>query len=330
MVDPAAGSGRRHSMLYCVVAGEAPRKVRDALARQYEDDPTVRVIVEQRVASRRQRPERRVNLAGGRARIFDRRAVRNPDGLRVADRRTVLGPSFRQLALPRAARGHQEKIVFGSPMPRTAAWGEDVASARLALDHQSGDTRAFESLYELWFDRTYTFMRTVTGHQEEIEEAVNVAFGRLFDRLGAFDPSALSFRVWLGAIVTEIALAAEHEIDGEQAEMRILDRWVGPADLEALSWLRDDELLVLLRQLPSPQREVVALGYIFGLDPQPVADIVGLVDDEVHEMHDRALRFMSGCLTSLSRRPGYSGRLPAVERRRYYPVTTGRKRALVA
>jgi DNA-directed RNA polymerase specialized sigma24 family protein len=263
-------------------------------------------------------------------RITERRVVRHTDGRRVAERRAVLGPCFRELPLPRGARGHEAEILFGSPLPQSAERADDIAAARLALAHQAGDPGAFEGLYHLWFDRLYTFFRTVHSHAQDVELAVNAAFGTAFAQLSDFTPAAGPFRVWLGQILADSALAGEADERTELAETRVLDRWVGPTDLEALAWLGDDELLVLIRQLPSPQREVVALHYVVGLTTEQVAAAVGATDLELGELHDRALRFMSGCLTSLSRRPGFSGRLPMLERRRYYPVTTGRKRALVA
>jgi DNA-directed RNA polymerase specialized sigma24 family protein len=303
--------------------------VGEALKRHFEDDPTVHVVVERRAAGRRESDRRNRVVARG-LQLIERRRVVHTDGLRVAERRALLAPSFRQITLPRAARHHADSIEFGMHMPRPFESLDDVAAARLALMHQTGDTRAFESIYGMWFDRTYTFFSTVFMATADVEDAVNTAFARMFERLGEFTPIAGSFRKWLCGIVAELALAFIHGDDAEVAETRLLDRWVGEPDLDALAWMRDEDLVLLVRQLPSPQREVVALNYVFSLDRDAIAEIVDAAPVEVDEMHDRALRFMSGCLTSLSRRPGYSGRLPMLARRRYYPVTSGRKKALVA
>jgi sugar/nucleoside kinase (ribokinase family)/DNA-directed RNA polymerase specialized sigma24 family protein len=325
-----AGSGRQEPVLYAVVAREAPRKVGEALRRRFEDDPTVTVVEESREADRRAGGDRRETPDLRGARLVERRNVVHADGLRVAERRTALGPSLRDFPLPRAARNREHQVVFGSHLPCSLAALEDVQAARLALVHQAGDTRSFEELYRLWFDRAYTFFTAVHSSPAAAEDAVNVAYARVFERLGEFAPSAGSFRRWFGAIVADLAFEAAHDDEAELAETRLLDRWIGDPDLEALTWMRDEDLIMLVRQLPSPQRETVALKYIFGLDDDVLAEIAQTTPSEIAELHDRALRFMSGCLTSLSRRPGFSGRLPMMERRRYYPVTTGRKRALVA
>lgn len=316
-------------MLYCVVAREAPRKVAEALTRHVKNDPTVSVLIDQRDADRRSMADRRVSGIRG-VRIEERRKVRHPAGRRVADRRAVFGPPFRELGLPRAAHGHAQHITIGTRVPHSPDLEDDVIGARLALAHQAGDMRAFEGIYELWFDRVYTFFRTVHSQTEDVEQTVNSALTSAFERLGTFVPSLGAFRTWLGGVVADVAAAASAPEDPELADPRILDRWVGPADLDALTWLSDDELIVLIRQLPPTQREVVGLQYVFGLSVEQLRHALMISEAEVNELHDRGLRFMSGCLTSLSRRPGFSGRLPMVERRRYYPVTSRRKKALVA
>jgi DNA-directed RNA polymerase specialized sigma24 family protein len=316
--------------LYCVVAREASRKVGDALTRQFEDDPTVRVVIEQRAGDRRGDSDRRVSSGVRSERLVERRRVIHDDGLRVAERRAAMGPSFRQFSLPRAARHREDQILLGTHLPRPFESIDDEAAARLALAHQAGDIRAFEGLYRLWFDRTYTFFSTVYASTAAVEEAVNIAFSQVFERLEHFSPAAGTIRKWLCRIVAELAFEIVHDDEAELAETRLLDRWVGEPDLDALTWLGDEDLVLLVRQLPTPQCEIVALSYVFGLDQGAIAEIVGVTPPEIEEMHERALRFMSGCLSSLSRRPGFSGRLPMLARRRYYPVTTRRKRALVA
>lgn len=252
------GSGRQGPMLYCVVAREAPRKVVEALGRHFENDPTVSVVVDQRSDDRRASRDRR-GAVGQRARITERRKVRHPAGRRVAERRAVLGPAFREVSLPRQARAHARHIVFGTRAVRSPEFEDDTAAARLALAHQSGDTRAFEDIYSLWFDRMYTMFRTVHTETEDVEDAVNAVFARAFEHMGGFIPSLGLFRTWLAAFAASIATSTVSDGEGELAEARMLDRWSGPPDLEALSWLRDEELILLIRQLPSPQREVISL-----------------------------------------------------------------------
>lgn len=316
-------------MVYCVVAAGAPRKLVEALKRQYEEDPTVTVVIDGRRRFRRSSEERRAAEGVRGDRITERRRVRHPDGRRVAERRTVLGPCFREIELPRAARGHENEILFGSRLEPSRERQDDVAAARLALAHQAGDGAAFEALFGMWFDRAYTYCRTVHARGADIELAVNAAFEEAYCRLSDFAPVDGSFREWFGRIVAGVC--SSHSTNGHgPADTHTLDRWEGPVDLEALRWLGDDELLVLIRQLPAAQREVVALHYVFGLNVVQVAATLGDEELDVVANHDRAVRFMSGCLTALSRRPGFSGRLPMRERRRYYPVTSGRKQALAA
>lgn len=313
-------------MLYCIAAPGVPRKVVAALTRHFEGEPEMVVIEDRRVAERRLVDRR--GLAPARSRIWDRRRVRGGAGLRVADRRTVLGPVFGEVVLPRIARGHAEALTFGARVGRSQDIEDDIAAARLALAHQGGETPAFQALYDLWFDRAFTYFRTVRAASEEVEEAVNDLFGLAFARLEGFEPDHVSYRAWLAGMATELGTRWPQE--AEELSDRMLERWNAPADPDALALLNDDELIVLMRHLPGVQHHVVALRYVLGLTDRELARVLDLEEEEIPDQHERALRLMSGCLSSLSRRPGFSGRLPMRERRRYYPVTAGRKRALVA
>jgi len=328
--DGVDGRGSSEDMTYCVVPRDLTRKVAEALARMYADEPTIEVIVERRDGDRRMTAERRSGQRGARSRIVERRHVRNADGRRVAERRGVLVPSFGQMPLPRVARRYEDRIAFCGLIGPSPTWVEEVESTRLALAHQTGDTRAFEALYMKWFDRTLTFSKVMHGNQEQAEEALQLAFVAAFGDLKDFQPSAMSFRTWLARHALGQAPPSMVEADHDEGDARLLERWAGPPDMQALRWLQDSEILVLIGRLPSPQREVVALHYVFAMSPGQIAELLACTADEVTDLHDRALRFMSGCVTSLSRRPGYSGRHPMRARPRNGVVTLSRKMALAA
>jgi RNA polymerase sigma factor (sigma-70 family) len=335
--EAAAGSecgGSRDQMIFCVVPRDMSRKAVDAVERVYAKDPLVEVLTEARTVDRRSGETRRDGAKSGprSGRIVERRRVRSPDGLRVAERRAVLVPAFGEMALPRAARRFADRIEFYGRMGPAPDWVEEAESARLALAHQSGDTRAFELLYKQWFDRTYTFFKLVHARPEDAEEALQLTFESAFEGLADYHHPTTSFRTWFARVVVQYARdegAVDDEFD--DGENRLLERWSGPPDMHALRWLRDSELLLLIGRLPSPQREVISLHYLFGLTPGQIADALECSQSEVAEMHDRGLRFMSGCVTSLSRRPGYySGRHHMSARTRSGPVILSRRLALAA
>jgi len=319
-------------MMYCVVPRALTRKVAAAIGRMYAEDPTVEVIVERREADRRGTTERRVvSDNNARTRMSERRRVRNFDGLRVAERRGVLVPSFGNMPLPRVARRFEHEIAFCGLLGPSPTWVEEVQSARLALKHQAGDTLAFETLYKMWFDRVYAFLNVIHVSAGATEDAVQRVFLSVHDQIGEFNNGKTSFRSWLATRllgVVEPSVAASDEL--VDTDSRLLERWAGPPDMHALRWLRDSELLMLVGRLSSPQREVVALHYLLAMSPNQIAEVLACSTDDVCELHNRGLGFMSGCVTSLSRRPGYSGRHPMSARRREGVVTWNRRMALAA
>jgi DNA-directed RNA polymerase specialized sigma24 family protein len=318
-------------MIYCVVPRDSGRRLAATLERIYSDDPGLEVIVERRTENRRRRVERRG--AGVFARRMpslrpDRRRIRNFDGRRIAERRGVLIPTTYDLPPSRGLRRHADQIQFFGRIEPIGDWVEDTAGARLATRIQAGDNAAFQEIYAAWFDRIYNFFRIVTRRPDDVEPAMQDAFLRLHASMADYD-YLTSFRTWLATTITP-AYEVDADWDWEDGDTRVLERWAGNADPSVLEWLADSELSVLVGRLPSPQREVVALHYVLGLSPMQVAEVLDRPVDEINDHHARALRFISGCVTSLSRRPGYSGRHPMLARRRPATVIRSRQRALAA
>src|SRR5436305_11853725 len=107
--------GRGSSMIFCLMDRAVPERVRATIARTYQCDPEVEVILERRNHDRRRLAERRMNPWDPmvpRQKRRERRAVRNHDGRRVAERRGVLVPTEEMMDLPRAARRWADHLSF--------------------------------------------------------------------------------------------------------------------------------------------------------------------------------------------------------------------------
>jgi RNA polymerase sigma-70 factor (ECF subfamily) len=317
-------------MVYCVVPRESAAKLYGTLQRFYAEDASVEVVIEGRNSERRVPAERRRGGTPLRARLVERRRIQNPEGRRLADRRAVTVPALTDPPLPRAARRHAAELTFVAPMKDGSMRAHDLAVGRLALRIQGGDAAAFEDLYKTHFDSVYSYLRLALANAEDIEHALQDVFGHVLGCLNEFDPGHEPFRAWLGGLLfefscQEIALEAE-PVDEDDTPLP--DRWAGAHDLSVLDWLTDHDLLLLIGRLPAMQREVMALHYLFSLNSTQIAAIVGRAPDEIDKLHGRALRFMAGCLTSLGRRPGYSGRHPMRARVHCDGVTRQRQLAL--
>jgi RNA polymerase sigma-70 factor (ECF subfamily) len=314
-------------MIYCLMARAVPESVRAAVARAYECDPNDEPIVERRADDRRRRAERRTNPWDPilpRTNKLERRTVRNLDGRRVAERRGVLLPLSHMMDLPRPARRWADHISFAGFFTGTPDWEDDVASERLVIRIQGGDTSAFEHLYKLWFNRVYGCLRATISDPIEVEGELQNVFGELYDSIEDYDPRVMPFRSWLGAIVASRDDSGSEILDDDQD--RWAERWPAHADSHAFDWLSDEELFLLVSRLPSMQRRIVVLHYFLGVGSSSLAHLFDAAPAEVSEMHARALRFMSACVAAANGRPGYSGRHPMRAQRR--PATVIRQRRL--
>jgi RNA polymerase sigma factor (sigma-70 family) len=317
-------------MMYCVVPSRLGRKLHGTLERHFRDDDTVTVIVDQRGGDRRREGDRRnVPLAAWTidpAEPIERRRIRNTGGRRVDERRADMVAALDVRALPRAARRHEEAIQFAVRIELPARRLEDAESARLATRAQTGDRDAFRELYARYFDAVYSYLRLALQSVHDVEDGLQAVFAQTLGSLSQHCIDSMPFPVWLGTMLYG------HAPDRSDPVSRAIDEAAPAASaeeaLELLEWLTDDDLRMLMERLPALEREVMGLCYILDLTAREIGAITGLSIDEVERAHVRSIRFMSRCLASLGRRPGYSGRHPITAAPRPEIVMRRRRLAL--
>src|SRR5207247_785202 len=72
---------------------------------------------------------------------------------------------------------------------------------------------------------------------------------------------------------------------------------------EALEWLTDQDLMVLVSRLPLAQRQVILLRYMMDLSCPEIAEVLGRTPDAVRQLQQRALNFLRVRLSALGRGP---------------------------
>lgn len=102
----------------------------------------------------------------------------------------------------------------------------------------------------------------------------------------------------LNGVIEQAAAGAAGEEDAaaEDAELSM-------EETLALTWIRNQDLLVLVERLPAAQRQVLALRYMLGLQPRQIAKVMGLDPNHVSVLHYRAVNFLRERLTALGREP---------------------------
>ncbi len=311
-------------MTYCVVPRDLARKLYRTLERFYRDDPSVEVVVEQRSGERRGAERRDESFAEALAAPDDRRRVRNRGGRRVGDRRCAEAPAL-HLPLPRRARPFMERLKFVQGIALSPEDLEDLDTAQLLTRVQAGERDPLRQLYHRYFDRIYTYLRMTIDDCHDVEETTQEVFEDVIASLPEYGEGARLFRPWLFARARQVAggpLPIEEELRAEVAhEPR-------ETDLESLTWLKDQELVFLIRRLPPAQREVMTLSYVASLNAPDIARVLGCWPAEVVRLHELALASLSATVAAASRVPAYGERLALRRRRAQTPVLRARRLAL--
>lgn len=81
----------------------------------------------------------------------------------------------------------------------------DVFESRLIQRFREGDSRAMETLFDLYADRALGLSVRLTETREDAEEVAQEAFVRAFRQSRQFQGESVSFGPWLFAIVRNIA-----------------------------------------------------------------------------------------------------------------------------
>lgn len=174
-----------------------------------------------------------------------------------------------------------------SPPPRGASSGpvaERVADAEILEAMTRGDARALERLYDRFGRSAYGLARRICVDPSVAEEVVQEVFLAVWKEPGRFDPSRGAVSSWLLTLVHHRSVDAvrreatrrRHTVapaeDGEEWNVP-----AGPgADGAALDAVVAGQVREALGQLPTEQREALALAYFGGYTQREVASLSGV------------------------------------------------------
>ena len=302
-----AGERARRAVIYCLVPRELADKLHEPLRRHFRArDESVEVVVEQRRADRRAGSERRRQDG---PRELERRKVRSPHGLRVADRRAS-AIATEAPALPRRIARFADHLVFVERLEPSSERLEDLDTARTVMRFQLGDADSFTTLYMRYFERVYSYLRVVVRDAHAAEDSTQQVFTKLFESLHDYEHRGRPFTAWLFTVVRNEAIG-ELRRQGrnylvDPVELRASEDAAngGEAPLETLGWISDRELLLFVERLPMAQRQALVLRYMLDLPNTEIAAVLGRSVDDVRQMQSRALRFLRARLSAVGRGAG--------------------------
>lgn len=299
--------GEKVPRIYCVVPWELADELHEELRAHFTGDPNIDVVVERRRRERRGGTRRRqTDLAA----VREHRKIRNIEGRRVGDRRAPVA-AIDAPTLPKRVRPHADLLAFVERLEPSDQHHEDLDTARLVTRHQAGDKEVFAEIYMRYFDRVYSYLRMALDDEHAAEDVTQHVFVKVMEALPRYERRTQPFRAWLFTIVRNEAirhlekrgrlevtdpaeLTARHE-DGSTA---------APAEsIDALTWVSDREILMLIERLPIAQRQVLMLRYMMDLTSADIAAVLGRSSEDIRTLQSRALRFLEQRLTALGRAP---------------------------
>jgi RNA polymerase sigma-70 factor, ECF subfamily len=312
--------GEKVPRIYCVVPWELADELHEELREHFRGDPNIDVVVERRRRERRTGDQRRHAEASA---PRDRRAIRNADGRRVADRRAPVA-GIDPPTLPKRVRPHADLLAFVERLEPSDQHHEDQDTARLVTRHQAGDKEVFGDIYMRYFDRVYSYLRMALDDEHAAEDTTQQVFVKVMQALPRYERRTQPFRAWLFTIVRNEAiryLAKRGRIDViDPAELSSRHEDATTVEsteaVDALSWISDREILMLIERLPVAQRQVLMLRYMMDLTAADIAAVLGRSSEDVRALQSRALRFLEQRLTALGRAPQRRQQTIGMTRRR--------------
>lgn len=157
--------------------------------------------------------------------------------------------------------------------PRSAEASDEDLMARIQAD----DLGAFEELFDRYSAQAFGLARAMCrGSSGGAEEALQDGFLAIWLSRSSFDPARGSVRAWLFAVIRHRALdqlRRSRRGDRSRASDELLDYLPAPGSIVEQAERHDeaDQLRGLLRALPPPQLEVIALAYFGGLSHTEIA-----------------------------------------------------------
>jgi len=164
---------------------------------------------------------------------------------------------------------------------------------------KEGDDDAIRMLYLRYADNVYGYVCSIVRDEHEAEDVTQLIFAKLLTALPRYQPRVVPFSAWI------LRVAHNAAIDHVRARRSVPFAEVRSVDTEDhdLSWERGHDLKEALATLPTEQRDVIVMRFIYGLTPGEIAQRIGRSEDAVHGLQHRGRRSLRAELTRLESAP---------------------------
>ena len=161
---------------------------------------------------------------------------------------------------------------------------QQLKERNLIAEIATGNERAFEELYQLYFSRLYQFIFQITRNQDAIDEVINDVMFVVWEKASTYDRTCRPSTWILGIAYFKAIKRVEQNIAREDRVAEFDDeldyfperstQWI--SQLETDNWLES-----ALSKLSAEQRAVVEMTYYQGLHYNEISEIMQCPENTV-------------------------------------------------
>lgn len=155
---------------------------------------------------------------------------------------------------------------------------------------KNGDKQAFGLIYELYFQKIYTFIFYRVNHQEGAEDLTEDVFARAWANIKSVREE--SFGGWLYSIarnrITDHYRREKKNIDIFELENVLASEQNLSEDLNAA--FERKNLIEMIRKLTPEQQIVIQLKFIEGLNNQEISELISKSEESIRVLQHRAIK----------------------------------------
>ncbi len=191
-------------------------------------------------------------------------------------------------------------------MRKTFCSKEQLVKERdLIAETATGNTKAFEQLYQLYFNRLYQFIFHVVRRQDCIEEIINDVMYVVWNKASTYDQVCRPSTWILGIAYLKSLKSAEQNITREDRSAEFNDeldyfpetgsQWI--EELEVSNWLD-----IAFEKLSTEQRAVVEMTYYQGLHYNEISEIMQCPENTIKTRMFHARKILAKLFLELNGR----------------------------
>jgi RNA polymerase sigma factor (sigma-70 family) len=140
------------------------------------------------------------------------------------------------------------------------------------------DRKAQEQLYGRFYGAMVNLCLRYTKNEEDAVEVLNNGFLKVFKKIAQYDPAKAALSTWIRSIIVHTAIDFIRAQKQPFIALSAQYEEASPIENEAIQKMASEELLTVIRDLPSTTRLVFNLYVIEGFSHKEIASIMDITE----------------------------------------------------